>query len=76
MTIALRRRRRDHVDNIFADHTSGERIGIIRLPEYPANCAWGGPDQQTMFFTANTSVYRWRMKTPGTPIPRAARASG
>jgi gluconolactonase len=51
---------------------SGERIGIIRLPEYPANCAWGGPDQRTMFFTANTSVYSMRMKTPGTEIPRAS----
>lgn len=48
---------------------SGALIGIIRLPEYPANCAWGGPDRQTMFFTANTSIYRLRMKTPGTPIP-------
>ena len=55
---------------------SGALIGIIRLPEYPANCAWGGADHQTMFFTANTSIYRLRMKTPGTPIPRAAQAGG
>jgi sugar lactone lactonase YvrE len=53
---------------------SGALIGIIRLPEYPANCAWGGPDQQTMFFTANTSIYSLRLKTPGTHIPRAERA--
>jgi gluconolactonase len=50
---------------------SGALIGVIRLPEYPANCAWGGPDRRTMFFTANTSIYSLRMKTPGTPIPRA-----
>jgi gluconolactonase len=50
---------------------AGALIGIIRLPEYPANCAWGGPDNQTMFFTANTSIYRLRMQTPGTRIPRA-----
>jgi gluconolactonase len=50
---------------------SGERIGIIRPPEYPANCAWGGPDHRTMFFTAITSIYSLRMKTPGTRIPRA-----
>ncbi len=48
----------------------GTRIGIIRLPEIPANCAWGGPDNRTMFFTARTSVYSLRMKTPGTKIPR------
>jgi gluconolactonase len=50
---------------------AGTLIGIIRLPEYPANCAWGGSDNQTMFFTANTSIYSLRMTTPGTRIPRA-----
>jgi hypothetical protein len=29
-----------------------------------------------MFFTANTSIYRMRMKTPGTAIPRASLAGG
>jgi sugar lactone lactonase YvrE len=50
---------------------AGTLIGIIRLPEYPANCAWGGPENQTMFFTANTSLYSLPMQTPGTRIPRA-----
>ena len=40
-------------------------LGIIRLPEIPANCAWGGPDNRTMFFTARTSVYTLRMRIPG-----------
>ena len=48
---------------------SGNHLGIIRLPEIPANCAWGGPDHRTMLFTARTSVYTLRMKTPGTRIP-------
>ena len=51
--------------------SSGNQLGIIRLPEIPANCAWGGPDNRTMFFTARTSVFTMRMKTPGTPIPKA-----
>ncbi|MCH9040112.1 MAG: SMP-30/gluconolactonase/LRE family protein [Chloroflexi bacterium] len=50
---------------------SGELIGIIKLPEYPANCGWGGPDNKTMYFTANTSVFSMRMKTAGTKIPKA-----
>ena len=49
---------------------SGRQLGIIRLPEIPANCAWGGPDNQTMLFTARTSVFSQRMKIPGTAIPR------
>lgn len=51
---------------------SGKHLGMIRLPEIPANCAWGGPDHQTMLFTARTSVYTLRMKTPGTRIPGTA----
>ena len=51
---------------------SGNHLGIIRLPEIPANCAWGGPDNRTMLFTARTSVYSMRMKTPGTAIPRSS----
>ena len=51
---------------------SGEHLGIIRLPEIPANCAWGGPENRTMFFTARTSIYSMRMSTPGTRVPMAA----
>ena len=51
--------------------SDGRHLGIIRLPEIPANCAWGGPDHRTMYFTARTSVYSMRMKTQGTRIPRA-----
>ena len=49
---------------------SGKHLGIIRLPEIPANCAWGGADNQTMLFTARTSVFSQRMRIPGTVIPR------
>ncbi|MAF40147.1 MAG: gluconolactonase [Chloroflexi bacterium] len=48
---------------------SGKHLGIIKLPEIPANCAWGGPDNRTMLFTARTSVFSQRMKIPGTAIP-------
>ena len=51
---------------------AGNPLGIIRLPEIPANCAWGGPDHRTMLFTARTSVYSMRMKAPGVRLPRAA----
>lgn len=49
----------------------GSHLGIIRVPEIPANCAFGGPDFRTMLFTARTSVYSLRMTTPGAPLPRA-----
>jgi gluconolactonase len=59
-------------EGVWVFEASGRHVGIIRLPEIPANCAWGGPDHRTMLFTARTSVYAMRMKTPGTRIPRAA----
>lgn len=30
----------------------GARLGIIRLPEIPANCAWDDADYRTMYFTS------------------------
>lgn len=49
---------------------NGNHIGVITMPELPANCAWGTKDNQTMFFTARNSIYSVRMRAPGTRIPR------
>jgi gluconolactonase len=46
---------------------SGEKLGVIRTPEVPANLCFGGPDMKTIFFTARTSVYSLRVKVPGLP---------
>jgi gluconolactonase len=48
----------------------GTLLGIMRLPEPPANLAFGGPDLKTLFFTARTSLYTMRVKTPGLAHPR------
>ena len=58
-------------EGVWVFDASGNHLGIIRLPEIPANCAWGGEDYRTMFFTARTSIFTMRMKTPGTRIPRS-----
>jgi gluconolactonase len=51
----------------------GTRLGIIRTPEVPANLAFGGPDRRTLFFTARTSVYTLRARTPGVAHPWSPR---
>jgi gluconolactonase len=51
----------------------GRHLGTIRLPELPANLAFGGPDRRTAFFTARTSVYSMRVKVPGQPHPWLAK---
>ena len=50
---------------------AGEHLGTIVLPEVPANCAFGGDDYRTLFFTARTSVYSVRVTTPGVRPPGA-----
>ena len=40
-------------------------LGVILIPEPPANFAWGGEDMKDLFVTARTSLYRVRMKHPG-----------
>ena len=41
-------------------------LGIIRMPEVPANFAWGDEDGRTLYLTARTSLYRVRLGIPGT----------
>ena len=52
----------------------GKWIGVIATPEQPANCTFGGPDDDTLFITARTSLYAvktlprgWHVHLDGTP---------
>lgn len=47
----------------------GTHLGTIVTPETPSNCAWGEIDSLSLFITAETSVYRIRLKTPGAGPP-------
>ncbi len=42
----------------------GDLLGVIELPEQPANVTFGGADGKTLYATARTGVYavRWRLK--------------
>ena len=41
-------------------------LGVIRMPEYTANFCFGDDDLRSLYVTAATSLYRLRVKTPGT----------
>jgi gluconolactonase len=43
----------------------GEKIQEIELPERPANVTFGGKDKQTLFITAQTSLYSIKMQVKG-----------
>ena len=40
-------------------------LGTIRMPELPANFAWGDEDGRSLYLTARTSLYRVRLGVPG-----------
>ncbi len=42
-------------------------LGVIHVPEYTANFAWGDADCRSLYITASTSVYRIRVAVPGLP---------
>jgi len=43
----------------------GKRIATIAVPERPANVTFGGPDNNTLFITARTSLYAVPMSVKG-----------
>ncbi len=47
----------------------GKMLGIIELPEQPANATFGGPDGKTIYATARTSVYAVPMAVKGHVFP-------
>jgi sugar lactone lactonase YvrE len=59
-------------EGVWVYAPDGTLLGFIGVPESPANVGWGGPDNRTLFITANTSVYRLAMKVSGQPIPIGA----
>lgn len=48
----------------------GELVKIIEFPEQPANVTFSGPDYQTIYVTARTSVYRVPMSVAGVQFGR------
>ena len=41
-------------------------LGVIAMPEYTANFCFGESDFRSLFVTASSSIYRLRVKVPGT----------
>jgi len=48
---------------------TGKQLGIIEIPEHPANVAFGGKDNKTLFTTARTSLYSVETNAVGHVFP-------
>ena len=55
---------------IWAVDSSGRHLGTIEFPELPANLAFGGPRNMTLFATARTALYSIGVNVPGNPVFR------
>ncbi len=53
----------------------GEHLGIVRTPKSITNLHWGGPEWSWLFLTAQTSLYRLRVKVSGRREPFMATRS-
>ena len=42
-------------------------LGVLQVPEYTANFAWGDDDFRSLYITASTSLYRIRTRIAGRP---------
>lgn len=47
---------------------TGKHLLTIETDEIPANCTFGGKDNQTLYITARTSVYSIKLNIPGVTI--------
>ena len=52
-------------DGVHVYAPNGDLLGIILVPESPANCAFGDADKRTLYMTCRTSLYAVRLGATG-----------
>jgi gluconolactonase len=55
-------------DGVHVFGPDGTRIGLIVLPEIPANLCFGGPRRNRLFITASQSLYAVYVETQGAAV--------
>lgn len=53
---------------IWVFSPEGKKLGVIKTPIGPSNCAWGGADWRSLFITAK-SLFRIQLAIPGVKVP-------
>lgn len=53
---------------VWVIEPTGQPLGVIETPEISSNVAWGDADFKTLYITAQTSVYRVKTTTSGSPL--------
>ena len=60
-------------DGIWVFDSAGEHLGVIEVPEVVGNLNWGGPNWDTLYITASTSVYEVGCAVAGATVPNMRR---
>ena len=55
-------------DGVHVFAPDGTRIGVILLPEIPANLCFGGAKRNRLFMTASQSLYAVYVETQGAHV--------
>jgi gluconolactonase len=50
---------------IWVFNQTGTLLGILKIPEVPANLGWGGPNMKILYITAQTGIYQINCTTGG-----------
>jgi gluconolactonase len=50
---------------IWVISPEGKHLATIHVPERVGNCAFGGPDNRTLYITASSSIYQIKLAVPG-----------
>lgn len=58
---------------IWVFDSLGSHLGVIEIPEVVGNLNWGGPNWDTLYVTASTSVYEVGCAVSGASVPNMRR---
>jgi gluconolactonase len=56
-------------EGVWVFSPEGEHLGVIEIPESVGNLTFGGPDWNSVFVPASTSLYRFQAKVAGRREP-------
>lgn len=58
-----------HVFEVNADRTTANLLTVVKTPEDPTNCTFGGPGRDVLYITTATSLFRIRTSVTGVASP-------
>jgi len=58
-----------HIFEVAADRSSAKLVHVVKTPEDPTNCSFGGPNRDLLYVTTTASLSRIKTKLKGLPVP-------